>query len=59
MNLAITLDIRSLLIIDKVQNTGMSGRASLAYREHQTLEASVFLRSLLEDTAHYREHLQL
>ncbi|KAJ3559622.1 hypothetical protein NM688_g227 [Phlebia brevispora] len=43
----------------KVQNTGMSGRASLTYREHQTLESSVFLRSLLEDTSHYREHLRL
>ncbi|KAJ3552130.1 hypothetical protein NM688_g4319 [Phlebia brevispora] len=43
----------------KVQNTGMSGRASLTYREHQTLESCVLLRRLLEDTSRYLEHLQL
>ncbi|OBZ66568.1 Fumitremorgin C synthase [Grifola frondosa] len=43
----------------KIHNTGMSGRASLAYRTHQTLESTLVLRGLLESPERYSYHLQL
>ncbi|THH17243.1 hypothetical protein EW146_g3540 [Bondarzewia mesenterica] len=42
----------------QIQHTGMSGRASLAYREHQTLESALFLRDLLQNADNYGEIIQ-
>ncbi|KAI0311926.1 cytochrome P450 [Amylostereum chailletii] len=42
----------------KIQHVGMSGRASLAYREHQTLEATVLLRDMYRDVAGYQTDVQ-
>ncbi|KAI0773594.1 cytochrome P450 [Fomes fomentarius] len=43
----------------KIQNTGMSGRASLAYCEHQALESTLALRGLLHSAAQFDYHLSL
>ncbi|RPD55083.1 cytochrome P450 [Lentinus tigrinus ALCF2SS1-7] len=43
----------------KIQNTGMSGRASLAYCEHQALESTLLLRGLLHDPERYEYYLAL
>ncbi|KZV75726.1 cytochrome P450 [Peniophora sp. CONT] len=39
----------------KVQHDGMSARQAHAYRDHQTLEATLLLRDLARDTSQYRE----
>ncbi|TFK88359.1 cytochrome P450 [Polyporus arcularius HHB13444] len=43
----------------KIQNTGMSGKASLGYCEHQALESTLLLRGLLHDPKRYSYHLSL
>ncbi|KAF9066358.1 cytochrome P450, partial [Rhodocollybia butyracea] len=42
----------------KLQHAGMSARATLAYREHQTLESTVLLRDLLRHPNGYRDIIQ-
>ncbi|OBZ76274.1 Fumitremorgin C synthase [Grifola frondosa] len=42
----------------KIHNIGMSGRASLTYRLHQTLESSLVLHGLLESPERYSYHIQ-
>lgn len=37
----------------------MSGRASLAYREHQTLESTVLLRDLARDPSNYSSLVEM
>ncbi|KAI0717572.1 cytochrome P450 [Cerioporus squamosus] len=43
----------------KIQNTGMSGKASLGYCEHQALESTLLLRGLLREPERYAYHLSL
>ncbi|KAI0311159.1 cytochrome P450 [Amylostereum chailletii] len=42
----------------KIQYIGMSGRACLAYREHQTLEAAVLVRDIYRNADEYRNIIQ-
>ncbi|EJF60063.1 cytochrome P450, partial [Dichomitus squalens LYAD-421 SS1] len=43
----------------KIQNTGLNVRAALAYREHQTLEATIALRNFLRAPEQYSHHITL
>lgn len=42
----------------QIQRIGMSGRASLAYREHQTLESAILLRDLASNTKDHVDTIQ-
>ncbi|KAI0055363.1 cytochrome P450 [Artomyces pyxidatus] len=42
----------------KIQHMGLNGRAVLAYCDHQTLESTVVLRDLLQDTGKQETSLQ-
>ena len=43
----------------QILNTGMNGRASTAYCDHQALESALTLRSLFNSPDEYRYHFSL